>query len=69
MSTKEILENIMQLSFNERLLIIEQALKTLHQSSNTKLEEAAETLMSDYKSDKDLTAFTVLDCEIFYETR
>jgi hypothetical protein len=30
---------------------------------------AAEALLSDYKTDKDLTAFTNIDFEDFYETR
>lgn len=33
------------------------------------MKKAADTLYTDYKSDKELTAFTNLDFEDFYETR
>jgi hypothetical protein len=69
MSTREILQSIKQLPFNERLLIIEKALKTLHESADTQLEKAANSLMADYKNDKELTAFTALDFEKFYKAR
>ena len=32
-------------------------------------KKAADVLLSDYKSDSDLTAFTNLDFEDFYETK
>ena len=67
MSTREILQNIKQLPFNERLSLIEKALKTLYESKENQLEKAANTLMADYKNDKELTAFTALDFEKFYE--
>lgn len=69
MSTKEIIQGIKKLPFNERLLVIEKALKTLSDSPDSQLEKAAKALMSDYKTDKELTAFTALDFEKFYEAR
>jgi hypothetical protein len=69
MSTKEIIEGIKRLPFNERLLVIEKAIKTLHESSNQQLGKAAKALLADYKKDKNLTAFTSLDFEDFYEAR
>ena len=69
MSSKEILQGIKRLPFKERILVIERALKTLHQSADSQLEKAAKVLLSDYKKDKDLTAFTALDFENFYEAR
>ena len=69
MSTREILQSIRQLPFNERLSIIEKALKTLHESKDTQLEKAANALMADYKTDKELTAITAIDFENFYEAR
>jgi len=33
------------------------------------LEQAAEMAIEDYRNDKELTAFTALDGEGFYETR
>ena len=69
MSTREILQSIRQLPFKERLSIIEKALKTLHESKDTQLKKAANALMADYKTDKELTAFTAIDFENFYEAR
>ncbi len=69
MSTREILQSIKQLPFNERLSIIEKALKTLHESTDNQLEKAAKSLLADYKNDKELTAFTALDFDKFYEAR
>jgi hypothetical protein len=69
MSTKEILQGIKRLPFHERLLVIEKALKTLHEGADTQLEKAAKALLTDYKKDKNLTAFTALDFEKFYEAR
>ena len=69
MSTKEIMVNIKKLPFNERLLVIEQILKSLHESGDSRLEKAAAALLSDYKKDKNLTSFTNLDFERFYEAR
>jgi hypothetical protein len=69
MSSREILLNIRKLPFEQRLLVIEKAIKTLHESTDYHLEKAAIALLSDYQNNKDLTAFTSLDFENFYETR
>jgi hypothetical protein len=69
MSTKEIIEGINKLSFTEKIRVIEKVLKTLHESRDSKLEEAAKLLSSDYKRGKNLTAFTSLDFEKFYESK
>ena len=69
MSAKEILQNIKKLPFDQRLLIIEKTLKTLNQTQGFNLEQAANSLSKEYKSNKNLTAFTDLDFERFYEAR
>ncbi len=38
-----------------------------NQSERQKLAEAAQLALDDYKNDKELTAFTALDGEPFYE--
>ena len=47
--------------------------KTIHsirkKSDSDQMKIAADLLLTDYKSDKELIAFTVLDFEDFYETR
>jgi hypothetical protein len=69
MSTKEIIQSIKQLPFNERLIVIEKALKTLHESADKDLNNAAKVLMFDYETDKELIAFTDIDFDKFYEAR
>lgn len=69
MSIKEILNSIKQLPFNQRISLIVKALKTLHESENTQLEKAANSLFADYNNDSYLTAFTSIDFDKFYEAR
>ena len=69
MSTKEIIRGIKKLPFTQRLRIIEKALKTLHESTDSQLSKGAKALLADYENDKNLTAFTAIDFEKFYETR
>jgi hypothetical protein len=69
MSTKEILKEINRLSYNQKLLIIEKTLDSIKDEKNSVLEKAALVLSKDYKTDKELTIFTELDFENFYEKR
>ncbi len=69
MTTEEIIKEIEQLP-NEKRLLIEKAIKSLRKAETDKqLRIAADALYDDYKNDKELTAFTVLDSEEFYEPR
>ena len=70
METKEIIKAIKKLPVNKRLLIIEKTLRTIRESEiRNKVIEAADALYEDYSENKELTEFTLLDCESFYETR
>lgn len=70
METKEIIDEIRKLSFRERLRIIETTAKTIHLEDDKKqMEMVAEELYNDYKNNPELTVFTDLDLEDFYETR
>ena len=71
----QIIDAIKQLSLAEKLQIIELIFRDIR-SETLKIEQAdkqrraaAELLLSDYQSDKELTAFTALDREDFYEAR
>lgn len=66
MSTSEIIKEIEKLPLSKRMYIIEKAMSSIKKQS---LEQAAELLYKDYESDKELTAFTTLDFENFYETK
>ncbi len=66
----DILREIEDLPLQDRILVIEKALKSLKKEENKReLRRAARELLEEYKSDKGLTAFTDLDMENFYEPR
>ena len=68
MGTKKILLAIKKLPVSDRILIVEKTLKNIREATLKKnLETATDALFEDYKSDGELTAFTSLDFEKFYE--
>jgi hypothetical protein len=69
METIEIIQEIDQLPVRQRMLIVEKIIRSIREDEKTALEKAADYLYTDYKDDKNLTAFTVLDCENFYEPK
>ena len=70
MKTKEIIKEIKKLSIKERLQIIERTARTIQtDDEKEQMKKAADQLYDDYKNDTELTAFTDLDFEDFYETR
>ena len=70
METKEIMTAIKKLPVGKRMLIVEKTLKTIREIETKKeMIKAVDVLFNDYVSDKELTVFTQLDQENFYETR
>ena len=70
MATKELLAEINKLSVDERILLIEDTLRSIRVATqNNRISEAVEMLGNDYKNDKELTAFRSLDTDEFYEAR
>jgi len=69
MTTPSIIEELNKLPLTERLLVIEQAIQAIRRESGGNLDQAVSTLYNDYKTDKELTLFTQLDSEPFYEAR
>lgn len=70
MGTAEILKEIKKLPINKRMLVVEQTLKSIREKeAKEKMTLAVDTLLDDYKYDKDLIAFTQIDYEAFYEAR
>lgn len=70
MHTQKLLKEIKRLPLEERYLLVEEALKSIEKEKlSSKLQYAAELLHEDYLSDVELTAFTTIDYEHFYETR
>ena len=70
METKEIVSEIEKLTVKERLQIIEKTARTIQMDDEKEqMKIAADQLYDDYKNDTELTAFTNLDLEDFYEAR
>jgi hypothetical protein len=50
--------------------LINQTIHSIRKQDDTnQLKKAADSLLIDYQSDKELTAFTSIDYEDFYETK
>jgi hypothetical protein len=70
MRTTEIIKEIQRLPIMKRIYVIEKAIQSIRKQEDfNQMKKAADTLYSDYESDEELTSFTVLDYEDFYETR
>lgn len=70
METKEIIEQIGKLPMEDKMLIVEKTLKSIREKEiKEKMSKAVSDLMEEYKSNRELTAFTEIDFENFYETR
>ena len=69
MEVLEIVSNVNRLPMSQQMLIVERIIHSIRKSEQPSLEMAAERLYADYVTDKNLTAFTQLDCEDFYEAR
>ena len=70
MGTKEIIREIKKLPLADRISVIEKTLKSVKADSvRHSIEHASEILYNDYKNDKELTAFTSIDFDKFYEAK
>ena len=70
MRTNELIKEIRRLPLSKRIYVIEKAIHSIREQEEQKqMEEAVNLLLSDYKNDEDLIAFTNLDFEEFYEAK
>jgi hypothetical protein len=69
METLEIIRKVNRLPLSQQMLIAERIIHSIRKREQPSLEAAAERLYTDYMTDENLTVFTQLDCEDFYETR
>ncbi len=70
MDTNELVYEIERLPFDKKILVMEKVLKSIRrEESVNSMKNAAEKLRSEYLNDAELTAFTALDGEDFYETK
>ena len=70
MSTSDILKEIDLLPLNEKLSLIQKAIKDMiRHNYEQQLTVAAEAMENEYKTNTELTAFTSIDLDDFYETK
>ena len=70
MRTTEILKEIQRLPLQKKIYVIEKTIHSIRTHvDSTQMSKAADALLIDYISDKELTVFTNLDYEDFYEAR
>ncbi len=70
MRTSELLKEIQQLPVEKRIYLVEKTMHSiLKQKEDNKIKKAAAALYDDYKNDEELTSFTKLDSEDFYEAK
>jgi 23S rRNA C2498 (ribose-2'-O)-methylase RlmM len=70
MQTTDIIHEILQLPVNKRFYVVEETLKSIKKEEmNHQMELAAAVLYDDYANDENLTVFTGLDLEHFYEAK
>jgi len=70
MKPRELIKEIQKLPVRKRIYVIERSMHLMRkQEEEVQMKKAADDLYEDYLSDKELTAFTNLDFENFYETR
>jgi len=70
MNTTEILKEIERLPVQERIYLVEKTLSAIRKKEVfNQMDLAAESLYSDYAENKELTAFTDIDFDNFYETK
>lgn len=82
MTSIEMLEEIKKLTLTEQLALMEAALHLMREElqqcpqhlptpdeKTARLAAAAQALLPDYATDTELTSFTALDSEDFYEAR
>jgi hypothetical protein len=69
MTPTNIIRELERLPLSDKLFVIERTLKSIRIEKERSLKAAVDNLYGDYKSDKELTVFTQLDKEPFYEAR
>ncbi len=69
MSKEEILNEISLMSLDDRKEIIQFAMKSLERDSKAEMKDAVEEMLVEYKTNKELTAFTSIDFDEFYEAK
>ena len=69
MTMTALINEINKLPLTEKELLVEETLMAIRKEKAHDLESAVNEMLYEYKTNKELTAFTTLDTETFYETK
>lgn len=70
MEAVQIIKEIQRLTLVNKLYVVEETIKTIKQEEvNNQMDLAVKSLYDDYTNDKELTSFTALDFQDFYEAK
>lgn len=70
MKTQDLIREIQKLPVKKRMYVVERTMHMIRKHEEfDQLMIAAEGLHEEYSTNKELTAFTTLDMDDFYETR
>ncbi len=70
MQALELIQEIQRLPLTKKFYVVEETIKSIKKDEmSQQMELAVNELYNDYSNDKDLTAFTSLDLEHFYEAK
>ena len=70
METKDLLQEIQRLPLTKRIYVVEETIKSIKKEEMSyQMEMAVKELYNDYLNDMELTAFTSIDLDNFYETK
>ena len=70
MQTLDLLKEINRLPLNKKFYIVEETLKSIKKEElDVRMESAVKEMYSEYATNKELTEFTEIDFENFYESK
>ena len=70
MQTLDLLKEINRLPLNKKFYIVEETLKSIKKEElDDRMESAVKEMYSEYATNKELTAFTEIDFDNFYESK
>ena len=70
MQTLDLLKEINRLPLNKNFYIVEETLKSIKKEElDVRMESAVKEMYSEYATNKELTVFTEIDFENFYESK
>ncbi len=69
MTMTALINEINKLPLTEKELLVEETLMAIRKEKAHELESAVNEMYHEYKANKELTAFTALDTEAFYDTK